>query len=379
MADMAEVLQNLAEAIGNMNVNRVPPPLPYKGVGSIEDFLTTFERYAQSLYQDEHDSYLQILPSFLEGEAKNIVLAFGSGTAVTYPIVKARLIAELTTRRTIGSNSYTDFFAAKRRPGESLVCYSIRLQAMADKLPNATQQTKAVMTKSKFLGCLAPSVSRQVNLHMANNDNAELTQIVKLATILDTDGGCGAVMTGNQEPVTVDVTNDPFMGLGAGPQANLIPQLMNMATQAPSGNVRGATPCYICRSDSHSPNDCPTAKNTRCYNCQELGHIARNCTKDRARNSNRGGDRGRQSGPNQAGNRDNRRGNRDYSNSNRNDYQSGSSREQVCAYCNTRGHIMMSCNHYKNSMVVCVWCGEKHASHTCEHKATSGNGAASGQ
>ena len=327
------------------------------------------------MYQDQPDLYLQILPSFLEGEAKNIVLAFGSGTAVTYQIVKDRLIAELTTRRTIGSNGYTDFFAAKRRPGESLVCYSIRLQAMADKMPNASQQTKAVMTKSKFLSGLTPSVSRQVNVHMANSDNAELAQIVKLATILDSDGGCSAVVGGTQDLVTVDVSNDPFVGWGAGPQASSIPPLMNMTTQAPVDSAGGSAPCYICKSDTHSPNNCPIAKSTRCFNCQELGHIARNCTKER----NRGGNQGRQPGSNGNGNRGSeRRNNRDSNHSNRSSYQGGDMRDSVCAYCNTRGHIMMSCNHYKNSMVVCVWCGEKHASHTCQHKPVSGGGAMSG-
>ena len=369
---IGEVLQNLADAIGNLNVNKVPPPLPYKNVGSIEDFFTKFERYAQSQYQQDHDSYLSILPSFLEGEAKNIVFAFGNGAGITYANVKERLIAELTTRRTIGSNQYTDFFGAKRRPGESLVCYSIRLQSMADKLPNASQQTKAVMTSSKFLGGLPPAVSRQVNIHMANNANATLEQIVKLATILDSSEGTVAnVMTGQQDQISVDVTPDPYLGWGECSQTNAIPPLMNIAAQAaPSG---GLPQCYVCKSPAHYASDCPVVKTTRCYNCQDLGHIAKNCTKTRKPRGNNGV--GNQW---QGNNRNNNGRNSNNSNSNAHSSDNNNSRN-CCAFCNKRGHIMAQCHMFKAQMQACVWCGESHASHTCEHKPSSGNGRASGQ
>ena len=244
---------------------------------------------------------------------------------------------------------------------------------MADKLPNASQQTKDVMTSSKFLGGLPAAVSRQVNIHMANSANATLEQIVKLATILESSEGTVAnVMTGQQDQITVDVTPDPYLGLGECSQTNAMPPLMNIAAQAtPSG---GLPQCYICKSPSHYARDCPIAKTTRCFNCQDLGHIAKNCTKARKPRGNNG------VGNQWQGNSRNNTS-RNNSNNNNNNAQSSDNNNgrNCCAFCNKRGHIMAQCHMFKAQFLVCVWCGENHASHTCEHKPSSGNGRPSGQ
>ena len=122
---MEAVLENLAEAIAAMRAQNVPPPQIYKGVGSIEDFFTRFEKYAAVQYQNDEDSYLTVLPNFLEGEPQNLVTAFGTGTGITYQEVKEKVIQELKSRKTLGANDYTEFFAAKRRNGETLVCFCI--------------------------------------------------------------------------------------------------------------------------------------------------------------------------------------------------------------------------------------------------------------
>ena len=139
-----QLIENFTAALRDIKVQRVPPPMPYKGVGSINDFFENFERYAHSLYENDARSYLQILPSFLEGETKNIALSFG--TNADYATVKARVISE-SERRSLGSNNFTDFFATKRLPGESLLCYSIRLESLASKIPNSTLATQNVMKR----------------------------------------------------------------------------------------------------------------------------------------------------------------------------------------------------------------------------------------
>ena len=122
MEGMEEMVSSLVDAIKDMKVERVPPPVSYTGRGNLNEFFTSFERYAASLYKEDFASYLQILPSFLTGESKNIV-SFGTGA--NYHVVKERLRIE-SNKRTLGSNSFTDFFATVRLPGESLTCFSIR-------------------------------------------------------------------------------------------------------------------------------------------------------------------------------------------------------------------------------------------------------------
>ena len=348
------VLQNLTDAIDQLNINKVPPPMQYNGEfssTSIEDFFQNFERYAHALYQDEYRSYLQILPSYLVGEAKNIVLAFGSGPGVTYQQVKDRLIEQINSRKTIGSNKYTDFFSAKRRVGESLICYSIRLQALAAKMPNASQQTKDIMVKSKFLSSLNTATARQVDITLSNNQNPTLDQIVKLAGILESDAGVsGTVNAAQFQTVTWEDA-----GAGAAYYAANAPFVMN-----PVSNTQ--TKCYACQATDHLISDCPVAKATKCYNCSELGHIAKNCKQPR-RQRNSGQAQG-------AGGSGSQRSSGNQGNSNR---TSAAQKQVNCAFCGGDSHLMIDCSLFKSRMCVCVWCGESHASHTCVHKPKSGN------
>ena len=96
---LAMSLAKLAEAIDGMN--KVPPPVPFSGeTGAIqiEDFLTSFERYCRAIYKEDHTSWLQVLPSFLEGEARAVVLAHGHGAGVTYQTVRDRLRLEVKAK-----------------------------------------------------------------------------------------------------------------------------------------------------------------------------------------------------------------------------------------------------------------------------------------
>ena len=66
----------------------IPPPNIFSSShGSIDDFLVLFERYCVSIYGEDRLSWLQVLPSYLEGEARNIVLAFGLDRNIDYAMV----------------------------------------------------------------------------------------------------------------------------------------------------------------------------------------------------------------------------------------------------------------------------------------------------
>ena len=343
-------MAQLAEAIGRMNARQLPAPLPFKGVGNINDFFEHFERHAESLYGTDPISYLQRLPQFLEGEPRDIAVAFGSGTGVTYEVVKARLIQEFTATRTLGNNQYSDFFSASRRPNESLVCFSIRLSALAGKIPNSTAQSRDVMVKSKFLGGLSKAISSQVDIHMSNQDNPTLEQIVKLASILEGKGVA---------PVTPADVKPKVAGGGGSLQANAI-------GNQPIGNPAFKPKCFACKSEEHFIKDCPVAKNAKCYNCNNFGHISKHCTQPRKPRNNGGASRTASGG-------------------NRQEIGSFSPPRPAqsrpakprCGFCNIDGHIMRDCRQFKAALVVCVWCGGGHASHTCEEKPNQGNFRAS--
>ena len=359
MAQAAEQIQQIVEAMARLSARQLPPPLPYKGVGNINDFFTTFERHAESLYGNDPISYLQTLHQFLEGEPREIAVAFGSGAGVTYEAVKERLITEFTTARTLGNNQYSDFFSASRRTNESLVCYSIRLSALASRIPNSNDQSRDVMVKSKFLGGLSKDISRQVDIHMSNEDNPTLSQIVKLASILEGKGNA---------PVPPDV-KPRVQGGGGSLQANAIGNL-------PRGNPAFKPKCFACGSEEHIIKDCQVAKNVKCYNCNNLGHISKNCPHPRKQRNNDSASRTASGGNRQEGGTSQQPPQFQRPSQPQQTSQSQPTRPH-CGFCNIYGHIMRDCREFRAALVVCVWCGGNHASHTCNERPNQGNFRAS--
>ena len=278
---MEDILTQLATAIGSLNTNvqvitpaPVPAPIPFNGTGSVcvDEFFVSFERYANSLYNGDDASYLQTLPSHLEGEPRNIALAYGTGSGVTYQNVKDKLIAEYGTKQTIGSNPYTDFFSLSRRKDESLTCFGIRLNTMASKIPHANADAKDMMVVSKFMAGLTSDVAQQVNLQLSTTANPTLDQIIKVANILEgQNGGQKAQRQGMiDELVTGNIAAASQMSRSTdGSRANVSRK-----------NDRGLK-CFACSSDEHLIKDCPVAKARECYNCHGLGHLSKHCLQPR--------------------------------------------------------------------------------------------------
>ena len=74
---------------------------------NVDFFFNQFEAYATSLYGNDTSVYLQILPNFLEGEPREIALAYGP--SAEYGTVKQRIISEQNRRKSLGTNALTEF------------------------------------------------------------------------------------------------------------------------------------------------------------------------------------------------------------------------------------------------------------------------------
>ena len=258
MEDTAtDVVSQLAEKLVELGGNRVPPPVVFvggKGPVSITAFFFAFERYCLAKYQKDEVSWLQVLPSFLEGEARSIVQAFGC--EVAYAAVKLRLIDEFTRRRTLGSNAVSDFFSAARRTQESLTCYSIRLQTLAARVSSVEDGSRDDMVKSKLCAALPESIMQQVNVQLGHLSDISLEQVVRLAGVLESQLTRAANRAG-AAGVETPRTDEPPRRNGAGARAPV---------------------CGSCGRVGHEESACLRGRNG-CFTCGEVGHFARECSK----------------------------------------------------------------------------------------------------
>ena len=367
MASMEEVLDNLATAIGQMNSNKVPPPTPYQGYGDIAAFFRSFENYCLHIYGNSAEAYLSVLPSFLEGEARQIALSYGTGNGIQYETVKERIIAEMTGRRILGSNQVSNIFSTKRRENETLLCYSIRLESMAAKIPNATAEIRGVMVKSKFISSLDERVAKELNLRLGGNNNATLSDMVWLATLLE-DSAPGYFPAAN-------AGNSTCSSSTAWPVAAVdspVSQLPGVSGVGSWGNANRVA----------NQNGPVQNSNVKCYGCDQIGHIRQNCTavctycgKSKHVEAKCYSKRNEQGSNRRQGN--NRQG------SDGQDRRSGSNRRDnrddntpSCSFCGTGPHSLVNCRKFKEQFMACNWCGATdHKSHLCPDKP--GNGARS--
>ena len=246
---------------------RVPPPLIFNGSSCVEIFFKQFEAHCIAIYGENYDAWLQVLPSFTDGEPRNIVQSFGMGNTVTYTLVKERLLTECK-RRTFGTNAITDFYGAIRRAGETLVCYSIRLQSLADMITDAPAAHKDLMVKTKFVNGLKPSTVTQISIRYGSVD-VEFEEIVRLAQLLE-DRPCVAPSS-DQIPPATSVT--PVSAIGT-----VASVVAGTSQTTPVSTARGTTPSTcIRRGNVGHVRRTGSTINSRCFECGRRGHSRRNC------------------------------------------------------------------------------------------------------
>lgn len=307
-------MEELAQVIKGMKADKVPPPAAYSGQReeNIEDFLVEFEKYVRAIYKDDKSSWVQILPSFLDGEAREIVKAFGRNSV--YEEVKKKLVKEFTFKTDLARNEFSRFFSAVRSKDESLVCYSIRLERLADKV-GASLDSKECMIRSKFVSGLPTKVVQQLKMQLGHKDEVSLGELVRLATILEESEI-------EKASLEVRVVREKSVFKGAQGEVENRPKELVGVDREWRREARG-----------------PVVEKRRCFICDEEGHLAQDC-------------------------RWKKRGNEG------NNFR----RREICSFCNEVGHRMQHCEAFQKRFMACAWCGlSSHQSHECARKPKAGN------
>ena len=320
-----EALHSLADAIGRMNMSKVPPPVPCAG-SDIEDFFEKFERFAESHYGRNLIIWSQVLPQYLIGEPRDIVEA--RGIEATYASTKALLAGMFGIGNAATGNAYSKFFAAERRPTETLRCYAIRLETLAQKI-DASDGGRVVLVKSKFVSSLTSDVARKVKVQLSHLDSAPLSTVVKVATTMESAANAVKESVYLQEEVNaVGRFSKESITVGESSSASRQNNMENIQ-------------CFNCRGWGHISRDCTNRnrESFKCFKCGKSGHFARDCRES--------------------------------------DYQGRASRSvgfEKCLFCGGE-HLMQNCQGFRDMCMSCSFCGSTdHKSFRCVRNPANKSG-----
>ena len=152
MSDKEEAQGDMvAQFVAGLVKTEILPPAKLagdRGAISVGAFFVAFERFSTREYGVDPLSWMQVLPQYMEGEAQEMVNAFGH--EAKYEVVKQRMVEEFSHQQSFGNNETNDFFSARKRSDESWKCFAIGLDALAVKVASAAEGSRQVMVRSRF-------------------------------------------------------------------------------------------------------------------------------------------------------------------------------------------------------------------------------------
>lgn len=219
----------------------------------------------------ENDMMALKLPTLLEGEALAIWMDLTEDQQKSFTDAKAAVIERMAPAAFI---SLDDFHARKLHPGESLPVYVHTLKKyLTEAMSGIDGATKEKLLLHQLLAGLPPAISRQLR---STGEVDNLEAVMKRAKLL---------MTLEEKETKVAIVHPEVQAVDELRQqmAALTDQVAALATTKQQHTIR----CFNCQQMGHVQRNCPNQRS--CYRCGRKGHQARDCHQGNERGASRMG------------------------------------------------------------------------------------------
>ena len=274
MVDMMEVVEAITQGFISPKQPKVPAPPVFKGQQEgvcIDSFFTKFEKFCKSLYKEDKDAWVQVLPEYLEGEAKILAPAFGSTANYT---VKQKLATKYQQVSRLEDGDLQNIFHATKKPGESYEIFAVWLQDLASQWRDTTDGNRQALVRARFLDILELAARQKVNIQFRHEARVvEFQKIVDFVSTLEAIQQSKAVAKAAAIPPR-EVATERATKVTVAP----VDELREGSSRTHAKDVINpkARKCNYCKRPGHLAADC-WQKRGLCFKCHQAGHFANAC------------------------------------------------------------------------------------------------------
>ena len=346
----------------------IPPPKFISGGNqNMRSFFYRFEKYCNTTYAEQHEDWVYVLASYLEGQYLELYHQINNESEKDYLSVKAALLNWWDYEHQQKKEKATqDFMLARMKPGESINMFALRLEQLANRAYPGLVMRNHEMLRRNFLHCLPPVIEQRMHDYILNVEGTtgqKLTfdQIVRLASQHHRE------CVSEQSSGLID------------PEVIEIAQVRSSVDNNPSQSRTSPWSDVMKRWSSKKPNR-PVENNSKGNNNSSQGSLRRNS------GNNDNDQTGNRSAANNNGSRDSRNNQQprpicDNCSKVGHDVSMCYELLGICSYCREQGHHRSECSQLKQRQQQrntpqthkpsCPFCKGDHFGKDCQSKGNS--------